>query len=68
MRVETNQYEAVTGKRARGWGLWMFEMLGERGESLGFVQSTGNYATARSTAVASAKAKELGAKKLRVCA
>lgn len=59
MRTNTEKYEGVYGRKPRGYGMWMFEMVGTDGRGAWLretVKATGTLAKARSAAVMEFKA------------
>jgi len=59
METNTEKYEATHGRKPRGYGMWMFEMVGTDGRGSWLretVRATGTLAMARAAAVREFKA------------
>lgn len=53
--VSTRQFEFAHGKKPRGRGCWMFDLLDDQGHTVATVSHTGTYTEAKKVAVSRAK-------------
>lgn len=55
VNVSTKQFEFSHGRKPRGRGCWMFDLLDDQGRTVATVSHTGTYTEAKKNAVARAK-------------